>query len=369
MGKINHFAKSINSPPFSKKLLVINTKHPKNHSPEPKFILQVVKLLRRHLMLYVFFQYRYLNKKIYPSYKRILWIHNTTDNIGDSLMKTSSIRYLKSNGYDVDLCVTAKLHDLYWNNSYCSNVSKIEDLPSNKTNYDLIMLDALSSKCMKIKMKFYRQKPFVTLYEFFNYYRADYNLTYFSWYRVQYLIDRDEYVDKMARPFVGDLVEKSVENLKIDNNSLAIVCGGINEFRTYPKWIEVISLIDKNLPIHVPIVLVGSENGVIYANEIANEFKDRNELINCVGKYNLSESKAIISKCYMVIGPDGGILQIANALDIKIIALFAQIDCSLRFTEASDYKCLYDEKDVKNIKPEEIAHATITEIKNNFLNI
>jgi len=362
MGKINQFASIITSPPFTKKLLVIDTKHRKGHSPEPKFFIQLIKLFRRHLMLYVFFQYRYLNKKINSDSKRILWIHNTTENIGDSLMKTSSIRYLKFHGYSVDLCVEEKFYDLYRNNPYCLNVTKIKDLPENKENYDLIMLDALSSKCIKTKMQFYRSKPFVTLYEFFNYYRADYNLIYFSWYRIQYLLDMDEYVDKMARPFVGKLKENNLESLNIENNSLAIVCGGINEFRIYPKWVKVISLIDKNLNINMPIVLVGSENGLKYANEIVDEFKDRSQLINCVGKYTLSESKAIISKCNMVIGPDGGILQIANALDKKIIALFAQIDCRLRFTEATKYLCLYDEKAVKNINPEDVANSIISEI-------
>ena len=365
MGTIKNFVSRINSPPFSKKLLVIKTNHPKNHSPEPKFIIQLIKLFRRHLMLYVFFQYRYLNKKINSRSKRILWIHNTTENIGDSLMKTSSIRFLKANGYSVDLCVTEKFYDLYSNNAYCVNVYKLEDLPINKENYDLIMIDALSSKCMKIKMQFYRLKPFVTLYEFFNYYRADYNLIYFSWYRIQHLIDIDENIDIIARPFVGESEENRLKNLKIKNNSLAIVCGGINEFRTYPHWIKVISLIDKNLLMNIPIVLVGSENGLEYASEIVNEFKDRTELINCVGKYTLSESKAIISKCHMIIGPDGGILQIANALDKKIIALFAQIDCRLRFTKATDYKCLYDESAVKNINPEDVASLVESEIKTN----
>ena len=104
-------------------------------------------------------------------------------------------------------------------------------------------------------------------------------------------------------------------------------------------------------------------NGVKYADEIVNTFKDRGQLVNCVGKYTLSESKSIISKCNMIIGPDGGILQIASAFDKKIIALFAQIDCKLRFTEATDYICLYDEKAVENINPEDIANSVISEVR------
>ena len=363
MGKITDFASKLYSPPFEKELLVIKTKHPIDHSPEPKFINQLIKLLKRHLVLFVFFQYRYLKKKISVGQKRILWIHNTTENIGDSLMKTSSIRYLKANGYSVDLCVAEKFFDLYRNNSFCSNVLKIESLSGSNANYDLIILDALSSKCIKIKMKYFYSKPFVTIYEFFNYYRADYNLIYFSWHRVQYLIDKAESIDKIARPFVGKSTDDNLINLNFTNNTLAIVCGGINDFRTYPHWVEVISLIDINEQSKIPIVLVGSDNGVKYADEIVNTFKDRGQLVNCVGKYTLSESKSIISKCNMIIGPDGGILQIASAFDKKIIALFAQIDCKLRFTEATDYICLYDEKAVENINPEDIANSVISEVR------
>ena len=103
-------------------------------------------------MLFVFFQYKYLKDRISTNEKNILWIHNSTENIGDSLMKTSSIRYLKSNGYSVDLCVLPILYDLYKNNSYCRNVINLDSLANLAEKYDLIILDSLSSKCMKIKM-------------------------------------------------------------------------------------------------------------------------------------------------------------------------------------------------------------------------
>ena len=70
---------------------------------------------------------------------------------------------------------------------------------------------------------------------------------------------------------------------------------------------------------------------------------------------DLLETKSIISCCKLVVGPDGGLLQIANALDKKIIALFAQIDSRLRFTKASNYKCLYDDRSVNNIAAENIS--------------
>ena len=96
MRKVKKFINKMDVPPFKKKLLVIQTNHPKNHSPEPKFLVQLIKLIRRHLMLYIFFQYKYLNSKISNNQKNILWVHNTTENIGDSLMKTSSINTCRS---------------------------------------------------------------------------------------------------------------------------------------------------------------------------------------------------------------------------------------------------------------------------------
>ena len=157
---------------------------------------------------------------------------------------------------------------------------------------------------------------------------------------------------------------QKINNLNIKNNSIAIVCGGVNDYRIYPNWIQVIELIDRNKIDTIPIVLVGSENGIEYSNQITNNFSDRVNLTDTVGKYTLTETKSIISSCELIIGPDGGILQLANALDKKIIALFAQIDSRLRFTEATEYQCLYDDKAVKNIKAEDIANEILMANKN-----
>ena len=357
MNKIKKFINKANTPPFDKKLVTIKTQD----YPRSNFIVQLTQLLRRYLMLFVFFQYKYLKDRISINEKNILWIHNTTENIGDSLMKTSSIRYLKSNGFSVDLCVLPKFYDLYKNNSYCRNVINIDSLADLSEKYDLIILDSLSSKCMKIKLKYYYAKPFVTLYDFFNYFRPDYNLIFFSWYRIQYFLNKHEYIDNIAKPFVGNLSAKNIKinNLNIKNNSIALVCGGVDDYRIYPNWIQVIELIDRNRIDTIPLVLVGSENGIEHSNQITNNFSDRVNLVDTVGKYTLTETKSIISSCELVVGPDGGILQIASALDKKIIALFAQIDSRLRFTEATEYQCFYDDKEVKNIKAEDIANEIL----------
>jgi len=362
MQKIKKFINKVNTPPFDKQLLTIKTQD----YPRSNFIVQLSQLLRRHLMLFVFFQYKYLKDRISINEKNILWIHNTTENIGDSLMKTSSIRYLKSNGFSVDLCVLPKFYDLYKNNSFCNDVINIDNLANLSEKYDLIILDSLSSKCMKIKLKYYYDKPFVTLYDFFNYFRPDYNLIFFSWYRIQYLLNKHENIDNIAKPFVGKLSAKNtkINNLNIKNNSIAIVCGGVDDYRVYPNWIQVIELIDRNIKDTIPIVLVGSENGIEYSNQITNNFSNRVNLVDTVGKYTLGETKSIISSCELVVGPDGGILQIANALDKTIIALFAQIDSRVRFTDATEYQCLYDDKAVKNIKAEDIANEILLANKN-----
>ena len=157
---MNKFINKTNTPPFDKKLVIIKTQD----YPTSNSIVRLAKILRKYLLLFVFFQYKYLKDRISTNEKNILWIHNSTENIGDSLMKTSSIRYLKSNGYSVDLCVLpnqskhihhTQLYDLYKNNSYCRNVINLNSLVNLTEKYDLIILDSLSSKCMKLKMKYY----------------------------------------------------------------------------------------------------------------------------------------------------------------------------------------------------------------------
>ncbi|MGE4575919.1 MAG: glycosyltransferase family 9 protein [Candidatus Pseudothioglobus sp.] len=180
------------------------------------------------------------------------------------------------------------------------------------------------------------------------------------------MLNKHENIDNIAKPFVGKLSAKNIKinNLNIKNKSIAIVCGGTIDYRIYPNWIQVIEIIDRNNIDTIPIVLVGSENGIEYSNQITNNFSDRVNLTDTVGKFTLSETQSIISSCELVVGPDGGILQLANALDIKIIALFAQIDSRLRFTEATEYQCLYDDKAVKNIKAKDIANEILMANKN-----
>ena len=90
-----------------------------------------------------------------------------------------------------------------------------------------------------------------------------------------------------------------------------------------------------------------------------NNFSDRIQLVDTVGKYALAETKSIISSCELVAGLFVGILQLANALDKKIIALIVQIDSRLRFTEATEYQCFYDDKEVKNIKAKDITNEIL----------
>ena len=151
MKKIKKFVNKTKTPPFDKRLEIIQTQDYIKHR-RSNFIVQLAQILRKYLLLFVSFQYKYLKDRISINEKNILWIHNTTENIGDSLMKTSSIRYLKSNGYSVDLCVLPILYDLYKNNSYCRNVIDLDSLTNLAEKYDLIILDSLSSKCMKIKL-------------------------------------------------------------------------------------------------------------------------------------------------------------------------------------------------------------------------
>ena len=139
--RIKKFVNKTKTPPFDKKLVIIKTQDYQKHR-RSNFIVQLAQILRKYLLLFVFFQYKYLKDRISINEKNILWIHNTTENIGDSLMKTSSIRYLKSNDYSVDLCVLPRLYVLYKNNSYCRNVINLNSLANLSEKYDLIILDS-----------------------------------------------------------------------------------------------------------------------------------------------------------------------------------------------------------------------------------
>ena len=72
---------------------------------------------------------------------------------------------------------------------------------------------------------------------------------------------------------------------------------------------------------NIKVVLFGSGSDVILADEILNAIKS--DLINnLVGKLNIRQTAAVISKCKLFIGNDSGLLHVAASVGAPTISIF-----------------------------------------------
>jgi len=302
---------------------------------------RIFKFFRRYLYMYFTGQLKLERDSISSETKTILWINTTAPSLGDSLMDLSGRVLLKN--YEVDLYTSSKNSILYKYDEIFKNVYDENNLNFDK-NYDLIIVDSYSPRSMKIKNQYFKRTPFVGMYGFLN--GFDIHRTLFSFYRICELLNMP-YDQIVAKPSIG-VDEEQIAELP-PAQYVTIVVGGEWDFRTYKKWDNVIELIGAD-----NIVLVGSKNGIDYANIICSKYTN---IKNFVGKLSINQTAIIIRECSIVLCCDGGLLHISNALFKPVVSLFGAIDPLMRHTSSDVYEFLYDENSVNNISPVDIYHA------------
>ncbi len=101
------------------------------------------------------------------------------------------------------------------------------------------------------------------------------------------------------------------------------------------------------------LVLLGSENGEAPAREILDRFPDKN-IVDCINKYDLARTAAVVDKCTLLLCADGGLLHVAGAVATPTVCLFAQEYPAFRYTPSDSFRALRSEQDVNEIGPEAV---------------
>lgn len=318
----------------------------------------VPKLLFENIKRRVYFIYSghflYYSNKITIEDNRLLWIIYSK-NIGDCLMRLSAIKLLNKNGYQVDLLAIPVITELFLPGKSFVNVFRlgVDEEYIKDILYDKVIVDGIQTRPLRVKNNVQPRTSFVTEYDFFHYARNDYNIVLFSWYRMQSLLQ----LKIENSPMLGlqvDLAEasKNLQHIDLPKNYIAFVMGGRETSRIYSHWAEVISGVHFLFPEQV-FVLLGSENGLSFAKLIESEFP----VINLVAKLSLQETMSVIQTATLITCADGGLLHIANALNIPSVGLFATVRPEHRYTYNDNYVALYDEHLVSNIEAGSVINA------------
>jgi ADP-heptose:LPS heptosyltransferase len=316
------------------------------------FIKPWIKFIKRYIYIHFKGQNSLEIYNILPEYKEILWINISAPSLGDSLMDLSSRTMLKDR--KVDLFTDKKNSNLYKDDFLFSKVfNDIKQL--GECRYDLVVLDSYSTRSIDIKLKIARLTPFVGMFGYYN--GPEVNRVLFSFHQMNNLlgyVKNENELNKIARTSISISIDdqKLIKKLELPSNFIAIAIGGEWDYRTYKNWrkvIEILFLKDKSLQ----IILLGSDNAKETEKEIL-EYFSTSHLVSYVSNLTFNQTGEIIRQANVLLCCDGGLMHVANALDTRIIPLFARLTADMQLTKSCRSLPLFDSTDVNNISVEDI---------------
>jgi len=291
-----------------------------------------------------------LRKQIDPRiHRRILWIHQGTPQVGDSLMDLAARVLLQGQVERLDLLTEAHLLGLYRHDEVFNQVgASPAELPGP---YDLVLLHSTSSRSVKDKLAAYRQVPFAHVQGIYT--GPEFNRTLFGFYRLAQLLGSPTgaaELDAMARPRMRASPEEeaAVAQLALPAGAVAIALGGVRDWRTYTQWPQVLRGL-RVAGVDAPVVLLGSANGMAMRDEILAA-ETGLLIIDRVDRHSLGEVHALMRRCALVLCADGGLLHVAHTADVPVVALFAgNIEPRFRVTAANRTLSLHGARTVDEV--------------------
>lgn len=114
--------------------------------------------------------------------------------------------------------------------------------------------------------------------------------------------------------------EKNIDKEKI---KIGIQCGS-SENQSWKRWPNYEGLINKLLDNGFEVVLFGSESEIHLLEKI--NIKSKNKPVISAGQLSLNGSGALMKKCELMITNDSGLMHIADALEVPLIAIYGPTD-------------------------------------------
>jgi heptosyltransferase-2 len=265
-------------------------------------------------------------------------------------------------GLQVDIYTNSVIASFYENDpSFHKIISAPKDLAAE---YDFIVLQSYSWKCLKFKWRYCFFKPFATLHG--HYYGCEFNRLVFAeaaW--------RD--VMQLPSPSLnGQSPCPAVFNLSLDHtsdvstrlkNKVALAVGGIVDWRTYANWAHVVAKVHDHVP-DVEWVLIGSENGIAAAEALMQRYQANIKITNLVCKLSLNEVFRHLQNVSLLVAADGGLMNVGRAAKVPIVALFArEIHPLMRFAECDSAYVIHAQESVADIPVNVVEESIVTSLE------
>ncbi len=305
--------------------------------------------LKRALYLRVTGQHKRLAPKIPQATRRILWVYLGMPQLGDSIMDLSARTLFAGSQFKVDLYSTENIASLYRDDPFFS-ATYSDAAVLDFGQYDFVVLESMSWQCMKFKARHLPRQKFLALQGY--YYGPEFNRLEFGYNAVSHFLGSSPVAPSAIRPVFHLKLDHTAT--RRDKNTIALVLGGVVEYRTYAHWEEFVALVLKAEP-RTEIVLIGSANGRELADTLLHRFAQSERIHDEVGKQAIPEVFARIRDAALLVCADGGLMHLGRAGETPILALLAgPIHPLLRFSTSEHATALHAPRSVSEIAPQQV---------------
>ena len=304
---------------------------------------------RLKLMLLVSGQCRRRLQHLPTGTRKVLYAYDWGA-IGDSIMDLSQ-RQLFPPEIHLDLYMPAKASVLFEGDARFQNVYRqAADCPMD---YDLIVLHNISPALLKFKKQHYPDTLFCDVLGFIQ--GELYARAFFCCTSLTRLLGKT--APEVCRPQLG---KRHIASVNERPNTVLVAVGALDhERRRYKQWAALISQVQamhleaKQTPLTFVLSGLGDSAREDVASLPRQFVQDYCEV--CLDLPGFPEVQAKIASCQYFLGPDGGLMHIAEAMNKQGVALFAEINPAWRLGPGSRIRALTAPYTVNDIAATSIA--------------
>jgi len=281
--------------------------------------------------------------------------------MGDALMDLAGRALLREVPIPVDLLVPASISYLFSEDPHFNQVY-VNPNEVDFSRYEFLILNNLSLRSIKFKIKWARRLPFACFEGFRE--RLDFHHTELSFSALNKIFGLglpENEISLRTRVTLScnpHRYEKYLDEFKEHTGVLTVAVGGKEADRIYQHWVAFFILTDSDPAFWgKKFILLGSENGLEAAKEILSQSYANIFVTSMVGKTNLFQTQALIQTSCLFIGADGGLMHVAHSTKTPTMTLFpSRVLPDLRITQNVDSLRMHSQSDVNAISPQEIVN-------------
>ncbi|WP_372828611.1 glycosyltransferase family 9 protein [Polaromonas sp.] len=321
------------------------------------------RALRRRLVFIMSSQAKLKMDSLKKAGKRGLWLYFSEGQIGDALMDLAPRSLLHAQGFSMDLLtdrtIARLFHDDPWFTSVTDDISA-----ATKAPYDFVIVLSHKRRSLQLKMRHFRALPWVSILEDFT--GPNFDRAAFATQRLADLLELNLNPAEFARHARQKLKPSTARtglarDITQIGQAIALSVGGVDPLRTYKRWPAVMAQLVRQGK--AEFILLGSDNGLAEACRIELELGSSALVHNCVGKYSLAQSHALLTAARVIVCVDGGLMHLAATTQTPLIGLFSSaIRPAWRLLPSRPltlFACS-SSPDVNDISPAEIAEKTLS---------